>query len=89
MKFKHRENATMHNFEIWSGELSNYIDEVHVKSVKDRAIGCYGGCSESGANKNEDAYLILSSKNEWKFITLLDAHSTNESALFLLRVQRY
>lgn len=71
-------------YEIWTGNKNKYIDQIEVKANNGVTIGCYGGCSRSGATTNEDAYLVLPLEDNSKFVILLDARVTNESALLIL-----
>jgi hypothetical protein len=49
-------------------------------------LGCYGGNTDAGAWKNEDAALIWCDPHgSWEFVLILDAHNTSESAELILR----
>ncbi|WP_419886767.1 protein phosphatase 2C domain-containing protein [Paenibacillus sp. B-A-8] len=46
-------------------------------------MGRYGGNTESGAHKNEDGLLVWQSIS-WEFVTLIDAHSSCDSAELII-----
>ena len=69
----------------WNGNKDMSLDKSTIKRCGDITLGYYGGNTESGAYKNEDGALILSSyDNEWKCALLLDAHATSESTKLVL-----
>ncbi len=69
----------------WIGSEDLCLDIVKVRDCGNISLGCYGGNIEAGADKNEDAVLIMSdSEQKWKFTMLLDAHTTNESAQLVI-----
>lgn len=69
----------------WLGNDSMCLDEIMIKNCDEVYMGCYGGNTEAGANKNEDGALILSDvNNKWKFAMILDSHTTSQSAKLVL-----
>ncbi|MBD8499004.1 protein phosphatase 2C domain-containing protein [Paenibacillus arenosi] len=69
----------------WLGKDNLYLNEVHVTSIGQVTIGCYGGHTGAGSCKNEDGVLVLvDPKGEWVFTLLLDAHCSAESAEWLM-----
>ncbi|MGG7164071.1 PP2C family serine/threonine-protein phosphatase [Clostridium ihumii] len=65
----------------WLGSDDMSLNKDTIKNCGEIVIGYYGGNTESGADKNEDAAVLLCDKDsKWKFAMLLDAHGTSESA---------
>ncbi|MBS4535705.1 hypothetical protein GOQ29_08765 [Clostridium sp. D2Q-14] len=65
----------------WFGNKQMYLNEINLDNCDDIVIGRYGGNTDSGAEKNEDAVFIMSNKEfNWKFAMILDAHTTIQSA---------
>jgi serine/threonine protein phosphatase PrpC len=75
-----------HHFTFqWLGSENAYFDNPFTTNCGDIVIGCYGGNTIFGANKNEDAALVWNAINgSWKFALLLDAHTTSQSARLVL-----
>lgn len=71
----------MNNCISWVGSAQTFIDEPSVVQYKHINLGRLGGNSKTGQNKNEDGCLIWwSLEQNWEFIMLLDAHSSDDSA---------
>jgi hypothetical protein len=71
----------------WLGSQVPHLDHLSITSCRDVVIGCYGGHTQSGANKNEDGALVWAAKDRsWEFALLLDAHHTAESAELIMRM---
>ena len=69
------------NCKVWHGNIEKYIDTIVIEEFKDILTGCYGGCSESGAQQNEDGYLLLKPTDDSTLAILFDSHTTNSSYL--------
>jgi len=67
----------------WLGSELLYLDEPHVERCGDVAIGCYGGNTSAGAERNEDAAVVVV-EEAWRFAAVLDAHVTAESAAIVV-----
>jgi hypothetical protein len=82
--FDDREDERLH---IWHGEDEPHLDSPQV-CVTDRVVlGVYGGNTRSGANKNEDAALVLTDADgHWEFSVIVDAHFSAESARLVVDV---
>ncbi len=64
----------------WVGGENAYLDEPNLDHCGEIVIGAYGGSTQAGAVRNEDAVMILSDPEEgWKFAALLDAHYSTDS----------
>ncbi|WP_175989237.1 protein phosphatase 2C domain-containing protein [Bacillus sp. Marseille-Q1617] len=71
----------------WIGNQKSYVDEIHVKSLKNEmVIGLFGGNSSEGQYKNEDGCLVWYSPGEWEFAVIMDGHDTAESVELVLEV---
>jgi hypothetical protein len=71
----------------WVGEENKYLDHYSIKSVGKVSIGCFGGSTETSANKNEDAaYILQHPSGDWIFAVLLDAHHGSDSAKTIIRL---
>ncbi|RTR26672.1 protein phosphatase 2C domain-containing protein [Deinococcus radiophilus] len=69
----------------WLGAVQPSLDRVTVQRVDRAALGVYGGCTEAGAHKNEDAALLWENAEEgWTFAAVLDAHGSAQSARAVL-----
>ncbi|MEW4326814.1 protein phosphatase 2C domain-containing protein [Rossellomorea marisflavi] len=65
----------------WVGSDDTKVDEKDILTFPNGiVVGCFGGNSKAGANKNEDAALLWVEEGEWEFAAVLDAHQTAESA---------
>lgn len=67
----------------WIGSEQAYLNLPSVEKFQHITIGRYGGNTESGAHKNEDGLLVWQSI-AWEFATLIDAHSSCESAELII-----
>ena len=71
----------------WSGADAPYLDTPHVQRCGPLVLGCYGGTTQVGADKNEDAALIWSAPDRaWECAFIVDAHHSAESAALLLDI---
>ncbi|MEA2573534.1 MAG: hypothetical protein QOH93_832 [Chloroflexia bacterium] len=69
----------------WLGSDEMHLDKPGVFTCGRVRIGLYGGNTEAGATKNEDAALVLcSGDGEWEFAAVVDAHYSSESAQLIL-----
>lgn len=69
----------------WIGSEQKYLDEIFITNIGNIHVGCFGGSTKTGANKNEDAiYCIQSLDKSWVFAVLLDAHNSSDSARLLI-----
>ncbi|MEK5023577.1 protein phosphatase 2C domain-containing protein [Paenibacillus sp. FSL M7-1046] len=69
----------------WVGSHAMYLDDPAAMNFGNMAIGCYGGNTAAGADKNEDGlFVLLDPDGSWEFVMLLDAHKTAESAELLV-----
>lgn len=65
----------------WVGSEQHFVDQPDVQQVGSITIGRFGGNSQAGQDKNEDACLAWTDEKEnWEFVMVLDAHNTAESA---------
>lgn len=73
----------------WIGSERAYLNMPSVEKLQHITIGRYGGNTESGAHKNEDGLLVWQSIS-WEFVTLIDAHSSCDSAeLIIATIMEY
>lgn len=69
----------------WLGADAMHLDAPAISACGPVAIGCYGGATRAGADKNEDAALVwCAGDGAWEFAALVDAHYSAESAALLL-----
>jgi len=69
----------------WLGSENMHLDKAYTQNCGDVFIGCYGGNTSAGGDKNEDGCFVLCDREErWRFSMLLDSHTTNESAKLVL-----
>ena len=69
----------------WSGSDQTHLDEPTTVSVDRAIIGLYGGCTSSGAYKNEDGALVWVGP-DWVFAGVLDAHGGTQSTDLVLSI---
>ncbi|MFC6590708.1 protein phosphatase 2C domain-containing protein [Deinococcus lacus] len=70
----------------WLGTEQPSLDTVTVREVGRAALGFFGGASQAGATKNEDAALVWDDAEAgWTFAAALDAHGTAASARAVLK----
>lgn len=43
---------------LWTGDQQAYLDQPSSKRIRHVTVGRYGGCTEGGACKNEDGFLL-------------------------------
>lgn len=67
----------------WNGNIAKYIDTIVIKDFNHVTTGCFGGSSLKGAHKNEDGYILLTPSEDSTLAILFDAHTTNESLLYM------
>lgn len=71
----------------WLGARAMHLDAPAVSRCDRVTIGCYGGATRAGADRNEDAALVWCAPDSaWEFAALVDAHFSAESAALLLEV---
>lgn len=64
----------------WIGSLAPYLDRPTLCSRERVIVGCYGGHTGAGADKNEDGALVWSAHDgSWEFAILLDGHNSAQS----------
>ncbi len=69
----------------WLGSEEMHLDKPGVYTCGRAVIGLYGGNTEAGATKNEDAALVLCpGDGEWELAAVVDAHYSAESARLIL-----
>jgi hypothetical protein len=69
----------------WLGSAAMHLDTPTIKRCDRVVIGCYGGNTGAGANKNEDAaHVWAATDGSWEFAVLVDAHYSSESAAVIL-----
>lgn len=69
----------------WLGDRAPHLDAPAIDTCGPVAIGRYGGCRATGADKNEDGALVwCAADGAWEFALLLDAHASAESAALVL-----
>ena len=69
----------------WTGHATPSLDTPQIQQVGTVTLGIYGGNTQAGARKNEDAALIWQDPGAgWTFAAILDAHGTSDSALLVL-----
>ncbi|GCE47872.1 serine/threonine protein phosphatase PrpC [Thermosporothrix hazakensis] len=69
----------------WSGSAKLYLDTPAISTCEQVVVGCYGGNTKAGAQKNEDGALVWCDKEQnWEFALIVDAHYTPQSADLLL-----
>lgn len=69
----------------WLGSQKMCLDEIHISKCFDIVIGCYGGSTQAGAYKNEDAaYIMCDNLSRWRLAILFDAHATVQSAELII-----
>ncbi|UOY92222.1 protein phosphatase 2C domain-containing protein [Ectobacillus sp. JY-23] len=71
----------------WSGKNGLYLDTILQKQIGAVYVGVCGGCTESGAYKNEDAAFVLEGA-DWELACVMDAHASAESVEVLLDLLR-
>jgi hypothetical protein len=72
---------------IWLGEDEPHLDSPHAFVTDRIVLGVYGGNTRSGANKNEDAALVITDADgQWEFSVIVDAHFSAESARLVIDV---
>lgn len=76
----------VHTFK-WTGDEKAYLNEIHVETLGPLSIGLYGGNTEAGANKNENAVLAwCDPQGTWEFVMIFDTQSTIERAKFIIDI---
>ncbi len=70
----------------WNGSNDKFLDQVDVMEFDGFTIGRYGGATSVGAINNEDGiFLAMNNDSKWRFAAILDAHSTDESAILIIK----
>jgi len=65
----------------WAGADETFLDDPSVVTVGRMVLGRYGGRTQAGAHKNEDAALLLQGE-DWEVVVVADGHGgTDSSAL--------
>ncbi|MDG0808052.1 protein phosphatase 2C domain-containing protein [Cohnella rhizosphaerae] len=71
----------------WIGDREPFLDEISVNKIGNIHVGRFGGSTENGATKNEDALFILKGEDqEWTLAVILDAHNSTESSRIILEL---
>lgn len=69
----------------WLGAEAPYLNTPTIQTCGPLSLGCYGGTTAAGANKNEDAALLwVDAQRRWEWALLCDAHHSADSAALLL-----
>jgi len=77
----HQHIASWH----WLGSQNMHLDVPNTTSCGKVIIGCYGGHTKAGADRNEDGALVWCADDEtWEFAVLLDGHCSTESVELIL-----
>jgi serine/threonine protein phosphatase PrpC len=64
----------------WIGSQTPYLDRPTLCSRERVMVGCYGGATLAGADKNEDGALVwYANDGSWEFVMLLDGHNSAQS----------
>ncbi|MUG68552.1 protein phosphatase 2C domain-containing protein [Paenibacillus campinasensis] len=75
---------------LWTGDQQAYLDQPSSKRIRHVTVGRYGGCTEGGACKNEDGFLLwLDEAEAWEFAVIVDAHSSCQSAVLILETLQH
>lgn len=70
----------------WVGSEQNFVDHPDLQEINEIIIGRFGGNSEAGQYKNEDACVVWANRVEdWEFAMVLDAHHSAESAELIVK----
>jgi hypothetical protein len=70
----------------WIGSQAPYLDRPTLASRERVIVGCYGGATVAGADKNEDGALVWSANDgSWEFAILLDGHNSAQSVELVVR----
>ncbi len=71
----------------WFGHTHPHFDQPHIERAGPLVLGCYGGTTAAGADKNEDGALLWSgANNAWELALICDAHHSAESTAMLLDI---
>jgi hypothetical protein len=69
----------------WVGSQEAFVDTISIDQFGHVVVGRFGGNSNSGQYKNEDACLLwIDRKQDWEFVILLDAHNSADSAKLIV-----
>ena len=64
----------------WLGSQNEYLDTPTIPFHGRLVVGCYGGCTQVDANKNEDGAVVwYANDGSWEFAMLLDGHCSSQS----------
>ena len=64
----------------WIGSQIAYLDTPTLAQSARMIVGCYGGATRAGANKNEDGALVwFAHDGSWELALLLDGHTSAQS----------
>ncbi|NUT22423.1 MAG: protein phosphatase 2C domain-containing protein [Hamadaea sp.] len=69
----------------WAGADEAYLDEPSAVTAGRMVLGRYGGRTDAGADKNEDAALLLQGE-DWELAVVADGHGGADSAAFLIEL---
>lgn len=69
------------NYKLWYGNQGMFSNEIFIETFHDMTIGIYGGYD---AVKNEDGYFLLAFEDGTRLSVLFDAHTTNESVVYVI-----
>ena len=69
----------------WLGSADRRLDTPIIEHCDRVVIGTYGGNTQAGADKNEDAaHVWVAADGSWEFAAIIDAHFSSESAALIL-----
>ncbi len=64
----------------WLGSQNEYLNTPTIPFHKRLVVGCYGGYTQAGADKNEDGAIVwYANDGSWEFAMLLDGHCSSQS----------
>ncbi|MCP1123276.1 hypothetical protein NKR74_07995 [Bacillus sp. 3103sda1] len=76
----------VHTFK-WTGDEKAYLNEIHVETLGPLSIGLYGGNTEAGTSKSENAVLAwCDPQGTWEFVMIFDAQSTIDRAKHIIDI---
>jgi hypothetical protein len=80
---QHGSRPDIHTFR-WLGSDPMHLDAPATTLCRHVVVGCYGGHTAAGADRNEDGALVwCASDGSWELGLLLDAHGSTQSAELL------
>jgi serine/threonine protein phosphatase PrpC len=71
----------------WTGHQEAFLDQPEVTSAHGMVLGRYGGCTGTGANKNEDAAFLKSGPDDlWELAAVADGHGGPDSSALAVQL---